>query len=295
MSVTGKALRTQGGLSWDVVANYSTYVQRLKEVYPEGGINTIASNYFVGGSSGNRYLNVGDRTDAYYAGKLVRTPDGQLINDAGGRPIANPVAQFLGYVNPKFVWGINNRFAYKSFNFSFQFDGRVGGVIADYIKQKTFQGGRNLETVQGDYGIARQQDVQGIKSYVGSGVVISGNVPIQYDINGNITNYGELQYSPNTTKTFVQDYIARVYGSTESFLISRSFAKLREVIIGYNLPSTLVKHLGIRQASVSVVGRNLLYFAQRKDIDLDQFVTGGISSLQTPTTRRYGINLNLVF
>lgn len=296
ISLTGQALRLPNGFRWDVLANYSTYVQRLKEVYPEGGINSVASSYFVGGSSGNRYINLGDRVDALYGGQLVRTPDGQLINDAGGRPIINPTAQFLGYVNPKFVWGINNRFGYKNFSFSFQFDGRVGGVIGDYIKQKSYQGGRNLETVEGDIGVARQNDVQGIKSYLGPGQAL-GTVPIRYDVNGNVTNYNELGSSltPNATKTFVQDYIARVYGATESYLISRSFAKLREVIIGYNLPAGLLSRLRIRQASVSIVGRNLLYFAQRKDVDLDQYVTGGISGLQTPTTRRYGINLNLTF
>ncbi len=294
ISITGKALRNAKGFNWDVVANYSTYTERLKEVYPDGGINTLASNYFVGSSSGSRYINIGDRTDGYYAGAFVRTQDGQLINDAGGRPIANPVSQFLGYVNPKFVWGINNRFSYKNINFSFQFDGRVGGVIMDYIKQKTFQGGRNIETVQGAFGAARPNDVLGIKSYVGEGVAITGGT-INYDVNGNVTNYGELQYTPNTTKTYEQDYIGRVYGQAEASLISRSFAKLREVVIGYTLPPALLSRLGVKQASVSVVGRNLLYFAERKDIDLDQFITGGASSLQTPTTRRYGINLNLTF
>ncbi|AKD56686.1 SusC/RagA family TonB-linked outer membrane protein [Spirosoma radiotolerans] len=294
ISVTGKAIRSAKGLSWDVVANYSTYTERLKEVYPDGGINTLASNYFVNGSSGSRYLNIGDRTDAYYAGAFVRTTDGQLINDGGGRPIVNPVAQLLGYVNPKFVWGINNRFSYKNINFSFQFDGRVGGVIMDYIKQKTYQGGRNIETVEGALGAARPNDVLGIKSYVGEGVAIASGT-INYDVNGNVTNYGELKYTPNTTKTYEQDYIGRVYGQAEASLISRSFAKLREVIIGYTLPPTMLSRLGVKQASVSIVGRNLLYFAERKDIDLDQFVTGGASSLQTPTTRRYGINLNLTF
>ncbi|WP_227687185.1 SusC/RagA family TonB-linked outer membrane protein [Spirosoma arboris] len=296
LSVTTKAIRSSGGLNWDVVANYSTYVQRLKEVYPEGGINTVASSYFVNGSSGSRYINIGDRVDALYGGAFYKTPDGQLINDAGGRPIANPVSQFLGYVNPKFVWGINNRFSYKNFNFSFQFDGRVGGVIGDYIKQKTYQGGRNLETAEGEIGVARLNDVQGVQSYVGSGVVISGSTPIKYDAaTGAITNYGELTYAPNTAKTFVQDYIARQYGQTESYLISRSFAKLREVIIGYSFPQPLISKLGLRAASVSFVGRNLLYFAARNDIDLDQFITGATSGLQTPTTRRYGVNLNLTF
>lgn len=294
VSVTGKALRTAGGLNWDVVANYSTYTQRLKDVYPEGGINTLASNFFVDGSSGSRFITAGDRTDGFYSGAFVRTPDGQLINDAGGRPIVNPVAQFLGYVNPKFVWGINNRFAYKNLNFSFQFDGRVGGVIGDYIKQKTYQGGRNIETAQGALGEARKQDVQGVKAYLGEGLQI-GSGTINYDPLGNVLNYGELTYMPNTTKTFAQDYVARVYGQTEAYLISRSFAKLREVVIGYTLPNSFLNRVGVRQATVSVVGRNLLYFAERNDIDLDQFVTGGTSTLQTPTTRRYGINLNLTF
>uniref|UniRef100_UPI00403F785E SusC/RagA family TonB-linked outer membrane protein n=1 Tax=Spirosoma sp. SC4-14 TaxID=3128900 RepID=UPI00403F785E len=294
ISLTGQALRTAKGFNWDVVANYSTYTERLKEVYPEGGINTLASSYFVGSSSGSRYINIGDRTDGFYGGAFVRTPDGQLINDSGGRPIVNPVAQFLGYVNPKFVWGINNRFSYKNINFSFQFDGRVGGVIGDYVRQKTFQGGRNIETVQGAYGEARKNDVQAIKSYVGSGVVLNGGT-INYDVNGNVLNYSELAYAPNTTQTYLQDYISRVYGQAESFLMSRSYAKLREVIIGYTLPQTALRRLGVKQASVSLVGRNLLYFAKYKDIDLDQYLTGGISGLQTPTTRRYGINLNLVF
>ncbi|QJD79172.1 SusC/RagA family TonB-linked outer membrane protein [Spirosoma rhododendri] len=294
ISLTGKALRTNSGFNWDVVANYSTYTERLREVYPDGGINTLASNYFVNNSSGNRFINVGDRTDGFYAGAFVRTPDGQYINDAGGRPIANPVAQFLGYVNPKFVWGINNRFSYKNLTFSFQFDGRVGGVIGDYVRQKTFQGGRNIETVQGALGTARVNDVQGVKSYVGSGVVLTSG-KLNYDVNGNVLNYGELQYGANTTATFAQDYVARIYGQAESFLMDRSFAKLREVIIGYSLPTRLTSRFGVRQASVSLVGRNLLYFAQYKDIDLDQYLTGGISGLQTPTTRRYGINLNLMF
>ncbi len=294
ISLTGQVLRTAKGFNWDVVANYSTYTERLKEVYPGAGINTLASSYFVGNSSGLRFINIGDRTDGFYSGAFVRTPEGQLINDAGGRPIVNPVSQFLGYVNPKFVWGINNRFSYKNVTFSFQFDGRVGGVIGDYVRQKTFQGGRNIETVQGAFGEARKNDVQNIQSYVGEGVVLTGG-SINYDVNGNVLNYGELTYAPNTTKTFEQDYIARVYGQTESFLMSRTFVKLREVIIGYSLPQTALRRLGVKQASVSLVGRNLLYFAKYKDIDLDQFLTGGISSLQTPTTRRYGINLNLVF
>ena len=294
LSLTGKPIRNVNGLNWDVLANWSTFTERLTEIYP--GQTTL-----------NTFFKVGDRVDKYYDQDFVRTPDGQFINDAGGRPIINPVNQFLGFLNPDWVWGLNNRFSYKNLTFSFQFDGRVGGVIANYIQRQTFRGGRHVATVQGAMGEARYQDYKGVKSYVGEGVVNIAKdekgklIPINYDVDGNVTNYGQLQFVPNTTKTFLQDYIGRCYGPNGGNIMDRSFAKLREVVIGYNLPQSLLSRMGIRQASVSFVGRNLLYFAQKKDIDLDQFtggnvfVGGGRSDLQTPTTRRYGVNLNLTF
>ena len=207
----------------------------------------------------------------------------------------------MGYLNPDWVYGLNNRFSYKNVTFSFQFDGRVGGVISDYVQRQTFRGGRHIATTEGAMGVSRFEDTKGIKSFVGEGVQISGTGKINADPNGVITNYGELQFVPNTTKQYLQDYISRRYSPNGGNLMSRTFTKLREVTLGYNLPQSVVTRLGFRSASVSIVGRNLLYFAEKKDIDLDQFtggnvfVGGGSSSLQTPTTRRFGVNLNLVF
>jgi hypothetical protein len=80
-------------------------------------------------------------------------------------------------------------------------------------------------------------------------------------------------------------------------LISKTFAKLREVTLTYNLSSSVLGNNGfIKNASISLVGRNLLYFAKHKDLDIDQYAgSQGASTLQTPTTKRYGVNLNLTF
>ena len=284
LSVTGTPIKNLSGFNWEILANWSTFKERLTEIYP--GVDRL-----------NQFLKVGNRTDAYYDQTFIRTQDGQLINDAGGRPIINPVRQFLGYLNPDWEWGLNNRFNYKNWNFSFQFDGRVGGVIANYIQRQTFRGGRHIATIEGAMGEARYQDYKGVKSYVGEGVVVSNGVAVKYDVDGNITNYGELQFAPNTTKQFLQDYISRRYSPNGGNLMDRSFAKLREVVIGYNLPANLLQKTFFKQVSISLVGRNLLYFAEKKDIDLDQFANGsqGSSDLQTPTMRRYGVNINLTF
>ena len=294
ISVTGTPIKNLRGFTWEVLANWSTFKERLTEVY--GSLDRLPSNYFVGDNTSNRFIQIGDRIDAIYSNTFYTSPDGQLINDASGRPIINPIGQQLGYSNPDWVWSVNNRLNYKNWNFSFQFDGRVGGVISNYVQRQTFRGGRHVATIEGDMAPARFQDTKGIKSYVGEGVVISNGVPIKVDADGNITNYAEMQFATNTTKQFLQDYISRRYSPNGGNMMSRSFGKLREIVIGYNLPSGLLQKTFFKQASISIVGRNLLYFAEKKDVDLDQFARlQGSTDVQSPTLRRYGFNLNLTF
>jgi hypothetical protein len=51
-----------------------------------------------------------------------------------------------------------------------------------------------------------------------------------------------------------------------------------------------------QQVSFSFVARNLFYFSKVKDVDVDQYPGfAAYSTLQTPTTKRFGFNINLVF
>ncbi len=287
ISVSGQAIKKQN-FTWDVMLNLSKYRRTLAEL--PAGIDVL-----------NTFYRKGDRLDKVYSSSFVRTQDGQIINDAGGRPIVNTISQFKGYADPDLVWGLNNRFTYKDLSFSFQFDGRIGGIMENYVRKQTFRGGRNIETIEGAMGEARYQDYKGVKAYVGEGVTVSNGVAIQYDpVTGAVTNYAQLQFAPNTTKTFLQDYISRYYNTFEGNMMSKTYFKLREVVISYNLPSTLFGKSIFKSASVSVVGRNLLYFIKDgerfKDVDIDQYAgSQSGSGLQTPTTRRYGINLNFTF
>lgn len=282
ISVTGTPIQT-ADFSWDVLANYSTFEQRLTEIYP--GITSL-----------NTFLKVGDRTDKIYGSAFVRTPDGQIINTSGGIPerLTGTQSQYLGNANPDFVFGLNNKFTYKNVSLSILFDGRIGGKIINYTQQQAYRGGRHIGTTQGIFAAARPQDALGVKAFVGQGVVVSNGVAIKYDANGKVTNFSELQFAPNTVKTYVQDYVGRYYNTNEGNLMDRSFGMLKEVILGVKLPTKWFGK-GVSGANVSFVGRNLLYFAEKKDIDLSQYLTDGTSSPQTPSVRSYGVNLNFTF
>ncbi|WP_183564226.1 SusC/RagA family TonB-linked outer membrane protein [Mucilaginibacter sp. SP1R1] len=309
IELMGSVLKNRDGLNWDVNVNYSTYKETLKSIY--NGQSTLQQN-------GHNYV-VGDRLDDIYGTKFVRDGNGNIVNGAGGLPLQSPggIANngFLGHANPDFSFGITNSFSYHNFSLSFQFDGRIGGKIYDYTYYHAMNGGTDLETASGAFGAARLAEwnstAEGTKpatpAYVGQGVVITSGTP-QF-ANGQITNLSQLTFAPNGTKVLVQSYISSGIGGNadEYYMISRSYAKLREATIGYTLPSNLLRGSFIKKATFSIVGRNLLYFAARKDIDLDQYASGynasdrtlvgtnGGSDLASPTARRYGFNIHLTF
>jgi TonB-linked SusC/RagA family outer membrane protein len=293
LSLSGTPVNSAHGIIWNVLVNWSTYHDKYKELPPGQDVYRT-------------FFHNGDRVDKFYGTAFVRSPDGKIVNDNAGKPLVNPVPQFLGYLNAKYQWSIYNNIAYKNFSLGFQFDGSVGGVTTDYMHNKTMRGGRNIETAEGAFGAARLADDEHAGdpsfpgTYVGEGVVVSNNVPINFDSEtGAILNYKDLQFADNSQVTHVQDYISKYYNVSEANLMSKTYAKLREVTLTYNFPQEWLQRSFISQLSVSLVGRNLMYFygdKRFKDVDLDQYnySTGG-TALQSPTTRRYGLNINVVF
>jgi len=299
-SLNGTPIKNSKGFGWDIAVNYATNKTIYKELPP--GQTIYATNFVQG-----------ERVDDLYGSDFIRSPSGDIIFDASGKPITpSRHAQLLGHGGADFSWGINNKFHYKTLTLGFQFDGSVGGVIADYMFNKTVRGGRNIITAEGALGDARYQDwrnfpANGIPgatpgytgTYVGQGVVISNGVAPTFDNAGNVTNYSAMTFAPNTTKVLVQDYVSKYYNITSTNLASKTFAKLREVTLTYDLPKKWLAKTFIEKLTVSAVGRNLLYFYGNdmfRDVDMDQYNGTATSTvLQSPTVRSYGFNVNLTF
>lgn len=286
-TMNANPISNANGFSWHVTTNISTYVRK-----------------WVNNSNPNNYSKNGTRVDLVYGNAFVRTPDGKMVIDpASGlylrfSDLGSSAQKIYGHSDPDFIWAAINTFSYKNFALRFQFDGMVGGVMEDYVRKKTLQGGRHIESATGAFGAARPFDEANIAAYTGQGVNLTG-APISLDpITGQITNMKSLSETTNTTKSQVQPFVTRMASIPDLDIIKKTYAKLREVVITYNIPVNKLKSTAfIRGASVSLVGRNLLYFfpSRYKDLDVDQYTQDSGSGLQTPTTRSYGFNLNLSF
>jgi TonB-linked SusC/RagA family outer membrane protein len=286
-TITGKPIVDPHGFSWMVTGNFFTYIRK-----------------WVHNSNPDNYSKNGTRYDLVYGNAFVRTPSGQLVIDpTSGDYITysqagSPAEKIFGHSDPNWQWGVINTLSYKSLSMRFQFDGIVGGVMNDYVRQKTLQGGRHIEAATGAIGAARPYDGQNVAAYTGQGVNLTGGT-IQLDpISGQVTNFKSLTETTNTSKSLVQPFVYQASSINDLTTIKKTYVKLREVTLTYKIPeSTFGKKSIISNASVSLVGRNLLYFFPNryKDLDVDQYTQDSGSGLQTPTTRSYGLNINFSF
>jgi TonB-linked SusC/RagA family outer membrane protein len=261
--------------NWDMLVNWSTYKEYLEEVYD--------------GIENNGRIKIGERVDGFYINDFMRTNDGTLIVGKDGKALLNSYKTKIGYTAPDWTLGVTNNVSYKNFGLNFTFDGRYGGKIENYVNQKMWQSGRHEFSDTPE----RANDVQGIKSYITNAVVVTGG-ELLTDGQGNVIS-DTRTFEPNATKMFYQDYAKSYHGNYAANIIDKTFFKLREVRLTFNFPKQALANTFINDASISLIGRDLLYFSKNKNIDLDQFLNESSSPLQTPTVKSYGINLNIKF
>jgi TonB-linked SusC/RagA family outer membrane protein len=285
--LNGRPVVNPNGFSWNITANFFTYIRK-----------------WVNYANPDHWEYNGKRIDLAYGDGFVRTPDGKLVIDSASgvydryTDLSSTANRIYGHSDPDWQWGLVNTVSYKSFSLRFQFDGIVGGVIEDYVRVKTLQGGRHIEAAEGAVGVARPSDEANVPAYTGDGVNLVGGA-IQLDpVNGSITNFKQLTEVKNATKSLVQPFVYNAASIPDLDMISKTYVKLREVTFTYALPQNVFGPKSfVKTATVSLVGRNLLYFFPNryKDLDVDQYTQDSGSGLQTPTTRNYGFNLNLSF
>ncbi|MBK8043706.1 MAG: TonB-dependent receptor [Haliscomenobacter sp.] len=203
-------------------------------------------------------------TDA--SGNKIYTEDGMPVRSADANSI-------LGYGRQPFSGGLINAFSYKNFTLSFLIDLRSGGSIFSGTNWLAYRWGLHQETLEGRSGGLK---VQGVTA---TGTPVNVTVPVER----------------------LSDYWARYSDITEYLVYDASFAKLRELAIGFKLPKTALKNLPIESLSIQLVGRNLaMLWSNVPNIDPESAYSSsgadqGLEFFAMPLTRNVGINLSVGF
>lgn len=282
LSIDGTLIQ-QKDFSWNVMVNASTNHAWLHDI---DGHQTRSGN-----------VRVGERWDGYYVNDFQRDEKGMPIVGTNGLPAYNPYVSRIGYSDNKFTASISNSFRYRDFSFSFLVDGRFGGLIKNVQDAKQWGSGTHPESAN-EYRL-KDWENRDVKDYKGT-VMTNGLKIVKGQLNtdqdGKIIS-DTREFAPNDIAVLWQNWATNYYQSGPITAKSRTFVKLREIVFSYNVPANLLKNSRFfRSASVSVVGRNLLYFTGKgtQNMDLDQF-TSASSDYQTPSVKSFGLNLNASF
>ena len=264
---------------WNVVVNWSKNSNKVLSLY--GGVSRIVVgsywNVNVTADSGQPYGNlVGYR--------WRRDPQGHIVVGANGLPQRDPTQQVLGNYNPDWVGGISNTISYKRMSFSFSFDGQVGGQVYSVTKWFGQYSGVLASTLAG-----RELDWNNPGYIVPNAVYACVPVPPATTCTG----FG----GPDTTHVYAQNYWHNTFNAQEPGIFDATFFKLREARLAYALPPSVSRFLGFSDATVSIVGRNLLLFAKQPTIDpetaFDTSNRQGVENGQLPTARSIGFTMSV--
>lgn len=234
------------------------------QILTDFGVNMYGLFIREGGSWGDIY---GNRA-------LVKDNKGRIVVDNTGMPltenVAVPNADYVGNPTPDFMLGWNNTVTIENINVSFLIDGRFGGKVVSLTNAYLDFYGYSKASAK-----ARDHGGVNVPAVLEDGTVYDQKIDAQ------------VYYST----------IGGRAGVASEYAYNATNVRLRELSIGYSLPVT---PKGIRNISLSLVGRNLFFFT--KDAPFDPEITmsagnklQGIDVFGVPSTRSLGVNLKVGF
>jgi TonB-linked SusC/RagA family outer membrane protein len=268
VQVIGTPVKTKD-LTWTATVNFTSIDNKVLRTDAFGNNVNQGQNRATLGNAITAYVKgfAGPQILAY---DYKRDSKGSMVVDGSGYPVRADSLIAWGSVLPKVYGGINNEINYKGITLSFLIDYNYGNKILSATSYYSIFRGLNKKTLEGRDGIT-------------TGVTESGAV--------------------NTKTADAQGYYRSLAQQvTSTHVLDGDFIKLRQVQLGYTIPSDIVsKTMVFRSASISFVARNLWTIMKNSDnIDPEsQFGSDvkyyGIEGTSLPSTRTYGVNLNLKF
>ena len=247
--------------------------------YNEVTSTGLYSSDAVGGGTNDTRVQVGSPIGTNY---LVRFSH---IDAATGRPVYLDVngnetytwdpkdRVVAGDVLPEAIGGLNNQFSYKNWDFSFLFNFVLGGDIYESSAKRQL------------------------------GVVTNWNM--RTDLFDRWQQAGDVAAFPRLTLD------TKTYGSgtpwinTTMWLHDGTFARLRNVTIGYRIPKSHLAKLKIASARVSFIVTNLLTFTKYPGLDpeiardfensTDRNMSPNITYLTPPQEKTYSLQVSITF
>ncbi|MDR0506359.1 MAG: SusC/RagA family TonB-linked outer membrane protein [Dysgonamonadaceae bacterium] len=280
--LTAKPIDTRD-FGWEVSWNYTKNNNKVISLAEElGGVASLWG--FTGGISMDAV--VGQPIGMFKAEVVKTDPQGNIIVDAKGFPLAKDDYEYVGNINYDYEMGFGTSFRYKGVTLTADLDIRQGGLLYSHTKGLNYFVGNAIQTTYNDRNT----------------FIVPNSVVEVLDAEGKVVDYKE-----NTTPVASSNiYSYWDKGATDMGrynLIDRSFIKLRSVTLSWDLPKSWLKNTFLEAVKLSAFGNNLLLWTPQDntfvDPELSTYGTGLEGKFgeysSNPSSRKYGFNVMVKF
>jgi len=270
--IKGEIMRTED-FAWNASINYTNNTSEVVATNDTGGNISMDEPR----SRNLRVTHiVGEKYGALYGSSYVRNDAGQIVHQmVNGIPIPKIGARkILGFGVAPTALGLGSSFRYKDFNASILIEGKSGGQIYSGTNAFLIRNGHHKKTIPAG---GREG------GFVPNGVMEDGSTIT--------TSIPQAQQ---------EDYYRRTYSIAEEAIQDSDYMRLRQLSIGYTVPSSMLEGSFISKATISLIGRNLFFLSNSTDnIDPESAYNNGNSAglewFGLPVPRTVGLNVNLKF
>jgi TonB-linked SusC/RagA family outer membrane protein len=265
-------VRLANGLEWNVSANYTRNRSNVDALY--GDLQSLVLGTFYNTSVQAR---PGQPYGVIYGRKYVRDSQGRIVVGSTGLPLTTGPIERLGKYDPDWTGGLNSRLSFRGADLSVSVDGRFGGSIFSMTNMHGRRSGVLYESLLG-------RENANDTAFVVPGVRV---------VNGDTV--------PNDIKITAQRYHKSISQTSspisEEWVYDASFVKLREVRLGYAIPGSFTRRMGVSGLSLALVGRNLALWSEAPNIDPETAFNAsnvqGFEYGQLPSARSVGFNITV--
>ena len=277
-----------GDFRWDVAWNFTKNWSKVIDLPDQLG-NETAIFAFTGGTG--LYAIEGEEMGVYKAYVPLKDSEGHIVvNESDGLPVQDPTQRIVGSMNYKYTMGFNTTFTYKGLSLSADIDVRQGGKMFSRTKDILYFTGNAIQTAYNDR-----------NPFIIPGSI---NATPKYNDDG---SYTLEDIKENTTALDATNIFSYWDGGADeldsAFLIDKSYVKLRQVVLGWELPKKWFDNTPIRGLKISFYGNNLFVWTPKSNTFVDPELSSFGNDLEgqfgeysaNPSSRRFGFNLNVKF
>ena len=274
---------------WDLGFNFSKIQNKVLSMPAslEGGKTQIYS-FSAGNDAVYMYAEEGNPMGEFYTYMPQYTADGKVIVDENGQLLLTTDLVDTGKnMNPDWTGGVTTAFTWKGLSLSAALDIRKGGYMFSRTKN--------------------------LMQFTGNGEVTLYNERRPFVIPNSVVNVGTPeapQYVENNTPIYLNNSSYQDYYNDsgwgqggEAYLLDKSFVKLRNITLAYQLPRAWVSKLYLSEINVSLFCNNVFTWTHKSNTYIDpegstrgNDLEGQFGELYVnPSCRTFGFNVGVKF